>query len=40
MEEDDFWALKLILLPGDAGAVQARRVLQGLIQAERGSKAA
>lgn len=34
MGDSDFWALKPVLLPGDAGAVRARRVLDGLIAQE------
>lgn len=33
--EQDFWAMKPILLPGDAAAVRARRVLAALIKAEQ-----
>lgn len=32
----DLWSLKPVLLPGDAAAVRARRLLQGLIADERG----
>lgn len=35
MGDRDFWAMKPILLSGDAAAVRARRVLTGLIQAEQ-----
>jgi vanillate O-demethylase monooxygenase subunit len=31
----DLWSMKPVLLPGDAAAVRARRVLQRLIEAER-----
>lgn len=31
----DFWSLKPVLLPGDAGAIRARRVLDKLIQDEQ-----
>lgn len=34
MEGADFWSLRPILLPGDAGAVRARRVLDKLIRDE------
>lgn len=34
--EQDFWALKPVLLPTDAAAVRARRVLDTLIQTENG----
>lgn len=34
MGDSDFWSLKPVLLPGDAGAVRARRVLDGLIAQE------
>lgn len=34
MGTTDFWALKPVLLAGDAGGVRARRVLSGLIAAE------
>jgi hypothetical protein len=34
MGEADFWALKPVLLAGDAGAVRARRRLDALIAAE------
>jgi vanillate O-demethylase monooxygenase subunit len=30
----DFWSLKPVLLPGDAGAVRVRRKLKALIEAE------
>ena len=40
MDGEDFWALRPIMLAGDAGAVQARRVLQGLIEQERRAAAA
>lgn len=30
----DFWSLKPVLLPGDAAAVRARRILDGLIRSE------
>lgn len=33
----DFWSLKPVLLPGDAGAVRARRVLDKLIADEQGA---
>ena len=33
--EADFWSLRPVLLPGDAGAVRARRKLAALIDAER-----
>lgn len=36
----DFWSLKPILLPGDAPAVRARRVLDQLITAEQAAHAA
>lgn len=32
----DFWSLKPVLLPGDAGAVRVRRKLDALVAAERG----
>ncbi|SFB38078.1 vanillate O-demethylase monooxygenase subunit [Pseudomonas sp. NFIX10] len=32
--DSDFWSLKPVLLPGDAGAIRARRVLDGLIAKE------
>jgi vanillate O-demethylase monooxygenase subunit len=32
MGGQDLFALKPVLLPGDAAAVRARRLLQGLIQ--------
>jgi vanillate O-demethylase monooxygenase subunit len=35
MGDAEFWALKPLLLPGDAGAVRARRVLDGLIAREQ-----
>ncbi|MRW89793.1 Rieske 2Fe-2S domain-containing protein [Duganella sp. FT80W] len=35
MNGADFWSLKPVLLPGDAAAVRARRVLDGLIAAEQ-----
>jgi vanillate O-demethylase monooxygenase subunit len=35
MGDADFWSLKPVLLPGDAGAVRARRVLDKLIAAEQ-----
>jgi phenylpropionate dioxygenase-like ring-hydroxylating dioxygenase large terminal subunit len=35
MGDADFWSLKPVLLPGDAGAVRARRVLDNLIAAEQ-----
>lgn len=34
MGDAEFWSLKPVLLPGDAPAVRARRVLSGLLQAE------
>lgn len=34
MGTDDLWSLKPILLPGDAGAVRARRMLERLIKEE------
>ena len=34
MGEASFWSLKPVLLPSDAPAVRARRVLDGLIKAE------
>ncbi|MBT2321920.1 aromatic ring-hydroxylating dioxygenase subunit alpha [Variovorax paradoxus] len=37
--DSDFWAMKPILLPGDAAAVRARRVLTALMKAEQDSKA-
>jgi vanillate O-demethylase monooxygenase subunit len=39
MGDAEFWALKPVLLPGDAGAVRARRVLDGLIAKERQASA-
>jgi len=36
MGESEFWDLKPVLLVGDAGAVRARRVLDGLIAEEQG----
>jgi phenylpropionate dioxygenase-like ring-hydroxylating dioxygenase large terminal subunit len=40
MGDVEFWSLKPVLLPGDAAAVRARRVLEGLIKAEQvGAKA-
>jgi vanillate O-demethylase monooxygenase subunit len=36
----DLWSLDPVLLPGDAGAVRVRRVLQGLIAAEQAKAAA
>jgi vanillate O-demethylase monooxygenase subunit len=30
----EFWSLKPVLLPGDAGAVRVRRKLKALIEAE------
>jgi vanillate O-demethylase monooxygenase subunit len=35
MGDADFWSLKPVLLPGDAGAIRARRVLDGLIATEQ-----
>jgi vanillate O-demethylase monooxygenase subunit len=35
MGDDDFWSLKPVLLPGDAAAIRARRVLDGLIAQEK-----
>jgi vanillate O-demethylase monooxygenase subunit len=35
MGDADFWSLKPVLLPGDAGAIRARRVLDSLIAAEQ-----
>jgi len=35
MGDNDFWALKPVLLAGDAGAIRARRVLDGLIAQEQ-----
>jgi vanillate O-demethylase monooxygenase subunit len=35
MGNDEFWALKPVLLPGDAGGVRARRVLDALIAQEQ-----
>jgi vanillate O-demethylase monooxygenase subunit len=35
MGDADFWSLKPVLLPGDAAAVRARRVLDMLIKAEK-----
>jgi vanillate O-demethylase monooxygenase subunit len=35
MGDADFWSLKPILLPGDAAAVRARRVLDQLIKQEQ-----
>jgi phenylpropionate dioxygenase-like ring-hydroxylating dioxygenase large terminal subunit len=35
--DTDFWSLKPVLLPGDAGGVRARRALDKLIMAERKS---
>jgi vanillate O-demethylase monooxygenase subunit len=35
MGDADFWSLKPVLLPGDAGAIRARRVLDNLIAAEK-----
>jgi len=40
MGDADFWSLKPVLLPGDAGAIRARRVLDALIVAEQGASAA
>ncbi|MNF19189.1 hypothetical protein D3C80_2237760 [compost metagenome] len=34
----DFWSLKPILLPGDAAAVRARRVLDKLIADEQAAQ--
>jgi phenylpropionate dioxygenase-like ring-hydroxylating dioxygenase large terminal subunit len=34
----ELWSLKPVLLPGDAAAVRARRVLQGLIAAEQAAR--
>jgi vanillate O-demethylase monooxygenase subunit len=34
MEGREFWSLKPVLLPGDAGAVQVRRALDRMIAAE------
>jgi vanillate O-demethylase monooxygenase subunit len=34
MGDSDFWSLKPVLLAGDAGAIRARRVLDGLIAQE------
>lgn len=35
MGDSDFWSLKPVLLAGDAGAIRARRVLDGLIAHEQ-----
>lgn len=35
MGNEEFWALKPVLLAGDAGAIRARRVLDGLIAQEQ-----
>ena len=35
MDGADFWDLKPVILPGDAGAVRARRVLRKLIREEQ-----
>jgi phenylpropionate dioxygenase-like ring-hydroxylating dioxygenase large terminal subunit len=35
MGREDFWDLKPAILPGDAGAIRARRILQKLIRKER-----
>jgi vanillate O-demethylase monooxygenase subunit len=35
MGDDDFWSLKPVLLPGDAAAIRARRVLDSLIAQEK-----
>ena len=35
MEGADFWELKPVVLPGDAGAIRARRILRTLIHAEQ-----
>jgi vanillate O-demethylase monooxygenase subunit len=35
MGDAEFWSLKPVLLPPDAGAVRARRKLAALIEAER-----
>jgi vanillate O-demethylase monooxygenase subunit len=37
MGDAEFWALKPVLLPPDAGAVRARLKIAALIEAERGS---
>jgi phenylpropionate dioxygenase-like ring-hydroxylating dioxygenase large terminal subunit len=39
MGDAEFWSLKPVLLAGDAPAVRARRVLDGLIQAEQQAQA-
>lgn len=36
MGSADFWSLKPLLLPGDAGAIRARRILDRLIAQEQG----
>ena len=35
MGDADCWSLKPVLLPGDAGVIRARRVLDGLIATEQ-----
>ena len=35
MEGQDFWALKPLILAGDAGAIRARRILRKLIRKEQ-----
>jgi len=35
----DFWSLRPVLLEGDAAAVRVRRLLEGLVQAERATAA-
>jgi vanillate O-demethylase monooxygenase subunit len=38
--DNDFWAMQPALLPIDAGAIRARRVMERLIAAERGDQPA
>jgi vanillate O-demethylase monooxygenase subunit len=38
--DNDFWAMQPALLPIDAGAIRARRVMERLIAAEQGANAA
>lgn len=35
MEGGEFWAMKPVILPGDAGAIRARRILRKLVSAEQ-----
>ncbi len=39
MEGEDFWDLRPVILPGDAGAIRARRILRQMINAEAVSPA-